>query len=339
MSKYNKFCFSIFILFYLSTPIFSATEAVRIKDIVTIAGIKENQLTGIGLVTGLQGHGDSDKFGLTKQMLFHLTSNYGFNLSLEDLKSKNVAAVMVTTNLNGFLRVGDLADVTVSSVGDAKSIEGGILLQTALKAGNGRVYAVAHGRLIGGKKGSGMETSGSIPGGAVIERELVSDFIVDQKLQINLKKPDFTTANLVKEAIAGINSNVAVNAVDAGLIEIRLDEETLKDPINFISQLELLTINPDYSATIVIDKKSGIVVSGGNVVIQECSISAASLSVSVNAGRRSGKQQELNRKIKATTVDELVDTLNQANISIEEVISLLEAIHKIGALNARIVIL
>lgn len=309
-----------------------AADAVRIKDITTICGIRENQLTGIGLVVGLSGKGDSDKFGLTRKMLHNFTENYGFSLSEDDLKSKNVAAVTVSAKVSGFLRVGDSVNVTLSSIGDAKSLEGGILLQTALKGADGKVYAAAGGRLIAGKKGSGAEATGTIPSGALIEQNIVSDFINDGKLSLSLKQPDFTTANAVKTAITDMNGNLTAESIDAGLIEITLDEESMKDPISFLSQLELLTITPDFSAAVIIDKKSGMIVSGGNVVIQECSVSLGGLSVNV------GKKNDSNFKIRATTVDELVAMLNQTKISTDEIVALLEAIYQIGALNAKLIV-
>lgn len=333
MLKYiNKKNCIIFTMLLCSVAAIFAADAVRIKDITTICGIRENQLTGIGLVVGLSGKGDSDKFGLTRKMLHNFTENYGFSLSEDDLKSKNVAAVTVSAKVSGFLRVGDSVNVTLSSIGDAKSLEGGILLQTALKGADGKVYAAAGGRLIAGKKGSGAEATGTIPSGALIEQNIVSDFINDGKLSLSLKQPDFTTANAVKTAITDMNGNLTAESIDAGLIEITLDEESMKDPISFLSQLELLTITPDFSAAVIIDKKSGMIVSGGNVVIQECSVSLGGLSVNV------GKKNDSNFKIRATTVDELVAMLNQTKISTDEIVALLEAIYQIGALNAKLIV-
>lgn len=204
-------------------------------------------------------------------------------------------------------------------------------MQTALKGADGKIYAAASGRLIAGKKGSGAEATGTIPSGALIEQNIVSDFITDGKLSLSLKQPDFTTANAIKTAITDMNSNLIAESIDAGLIEITLDEESRKDPISFLSQLELLTITPDFSAAVIIDKKSGMIVSGGNVVIQECSVSLGGLSVNVG-------KNDSNFKIRATTVDELVAMLNQTKISTDEIVALLEAIYQIGALNAKLIV-
>ncbi|HPO49025.1 MAG TPA: flagellar basal body P-ring protein FlgI, partial [Spirochaetota bacterium] len=261
--------FKILIFFYfLSLIDISAKNPVKIKDLASIKGVRENRLMGIGLVTGLQGMGDSGSFKLTKKMVANLAINYGFDISEEDIKSKNTAAVLVTADIGGFLRSGDLINVTISSVGDAKSLSGGILLQTALKGADGNIYAVAQGRVIAGTKEQNGETTASIPNGGIAEREIASTFIDGDKISVSLKNPDFTTANLIREAIAGLNPNLAIRSIDAGLIEVILGEEEKKNPIDFISKLEVLTVTPDNISILIIDKKSGIIVSGSEVVIQ-----------------------------------------------------------------------
>lgn len=314
-----------------------AKNPVRIKDIASFQGIKENQLMGFGLVTGLQGKGDSKEFGLTRKMLLNLAANHGFNLSEEDIASKNVAAVLVTARIGGFVRIGDSVDITISSIGDAKSLEGGILLQTALKAPNGQVFAVGQGRIIAGTQQMSSRTSASIPQGAVVEKELVSEFVKDNKIFIVLRNPDFSTANLIAEAVLGFNSELKVAAKDPGLIEIELGPEEQKNPVFFISQLEVLTVVPDHAAVVIIDKKTGVIVSGSDVVIQECSVSTPSASVNVSSRNKSQKKD--NFSITSTTVGELVTVLNGAKLKNHEIVALLEAIHAAGALNAKLIIL
>ncbi|HOV15832.1 MAG TPA: flagellar basal body P-ring protein FlgI, partial [Spirochaetota bacterium] len=253
MSRF-KFFIIIFITIFVVINIF-AKNPVKIKDLASIQGVRENQLMGIGLVTGLQGMGDSKDFKLTKKMLTNLTVNYGFDIKEEEIRSKNVAAVLVTANIGGFARSGDLINITISSVGDAKSLTGGILLQTALKAADGNVYAVAQGRVIAGTKEQSTETSASIPNGAIVEKDIVSTFTDGNKISINLKNPDFTTANLIREAILGLNPNLVINTIDAGLVEVALNEEEQKNPIDFISKLEVLTVTPDNISILIIDKK------------------------------------------------------------------------------------
>lgn len=312
-----------------------AKNPVKIKDLAVIQGVRENQLMGIGLVTGLQGMGDSKDFKLTKKMLSSLTSNWGFDIKEDEIKSKNVAAVLVTANIGGFARSGDKLNITISSVGDAKSLSGGILLQTALKAADGNIYAVAQGRLIAGNKEQNSETSASIPDGAIVEKDIISSFKDGNKISVILKNPDFTTVNLIKEAVTGLNPDIPITAKDAGLIEITLGEEEQKNPIDFISKLEVLTVTPDNINLVIIDKKSGIIVSGSEVVIQECEVSTPSVGVKVN----NNKDKKNNFSIKGQTVGDLINILNEAGLNTNEIISLIETIYKAGALNAKIILL
>jgi len=330
--KHFKLYYILFLFIIVSS--ISAKSPVRLKDLVTIDGVRENRLTGIGLVVGLQGKGDSKAFKMTAKMLASLTSNYGFDLSEEDLKSKNIAAVFVTAEIGGFVRNGDKVDVIVSSIGDSKSLDGGILLQTALQAANGTIYAAAQGRVIGGKAKTGTSSTAGIPAGAIVERSVVSDFITNGKLKLVLKNPDFTTSTLMREAIAAIDENISVTSVDPGLVEVTLSGDYLQNPVSFISQLELLTITPDNKAMIIIDKKSGMIISGGDVKIQDCVISTGDLKLKMS---KSGGEKNL--KISSNTIDELVDILNKAELESSQIIALLEAIHKSGALSAELIIL
>ncbi|HBD95132.1 MAG: hypothetical protein A2015_06325 [Spirochaetes bacterium GWF1_31_7] len=329
---------SISAFIFFNFFVYSVTP-VRIKDIAVIQGLKENQLTGIGLVTGLKGQGDSPKFELTRKMLYNFTSNFGFNIKETDVNSKNVAAVVVTARTDGFTRVGDSINVSISTIGDAKSLEGGILLQTALQGANGVIYAVAQGRLLTGTKAQGTESTGSIPGGAIVEQNIISNFIQNNTIRLIIKNADFTTANMIKEAIIGLNPEFKVNASDSGIVEIILDEVSAKDPVNIISQIEVLTVTPDFTNAVVIDKKTGVIVTGGGVIIQECTVSTASLSLSVNKKKNANEPKKNSMKITATTVDELVNVLNQTGIPVNEITALLEAIHRTGALNAKLIIL
>jgi flagellar P-ring protein precursor FlgI len=307
---------------------------VRIKDIAIIDGIRNNQLTGFGLVTGLQGKGDTKTFKLTQKMLNNLALNHGFDIKEIDINSKNVATVLVTCNLNGFSREGDFVDVTVSSIGDAKSLEGGILMQTALKAADGNIYAVAQGRLIAGTKEQNAQNTASIPNGAIIEKSIISNFIKDNKINIILKYPDFVTANQVKEQILSINSELQIKAIDAGLIEVTLGEEELKNPVDFIAKIEVLTVTPDQSASVVIDKKTGVIVFGEDIIIQPCSVSTTFTQVKIGEQKKNP-----NIELKSQTVGDLVKLLNESGLKSDEIITIIEAIHKIGAINAKIILL
>jgi len=211
VKSYKTLCFVIvplFLLAFCSTVYAQVYPEVRLKDIGRIEGVRSNQLVGMGLVIGLQGTGD--KGDLVLAMLGNLVDNFGISIDRDDLKSKNTAVVTVTCELPPFVRNGDRIDVTVSSVGDAKSLEGGVLLQTPLKAANGGVYAVAQGPItIGGFSAGGagssvsknFSTTGRIPGGAIVERETSWEIDDAGKIRFFLSKPDFTTADRVARAI------------------------------------------------------------------------------------------------------------------------------------------
>ena len=333
--KFYKFSILFFIIFFLLTYNLFSKNQVRIKDIVIIDGLRENQLMGIGLVTGLNGKGDSNNFKLTSKMLLNLAANNGYNISTDDLKSKNVASVLVTAKVGPFTRPGDLISVSISSIGDSKSLEGGILLQTALKAADGNIYAVAQGKIIAGNREQNSLTTASIPDGAIIEREITSNYIINNKIRLLLKYPDFVTANQIREAILTINPGLTINSLDAGMIEIALTDNELNNPVNFIAQLEVLTVTPDYVASVVIDKKTGVIVIGEDIVIQNCSISTPFAQVTVGNSRNNKN----NFEIKSQTVGELVKILNDSGLNTDEIISLIEAIHKVGAINAKLIIL
>lgn len=332
--KFKKTCIFLIIIFFINYIILSKNQ-VRIKDITVIEGLRENQLMGIGLVTGLNGKGDSNNFKLTSKMLLNLAANNGYNISTDDLKSKNVASVLVTAKVGPFTRPGDLISVSISSIGDSKSLEGGILLQTALKAADGNIYAVAQGKIIAGNREQNSLTTASIPDGAIIEREITSNYIINNKIRLLLKYPDFVTANQIREAILTINPGLTINSLDAGMIEIALTDNELNNPVNFIAQLEVLTVTPDYVASVVIDKKTGVIVIGEDIVIQNCSISTPFAQVTVGNSRNNKN----NFEIKSQTVGELVKILNDSGLNTDEIISLIEAIHKVGAINAKLIIL
>lgn len=330
----------ILIMITAAGSIFAAS--VRIKDIVTIQGLQDNQLMGIGLVTGLGGNGDSKSFRLTQTMVANLVANFGFDISEEDVQSKNVAAVMVTANIGPFARRGENVDVTLSSIGDAKSLDGGILLQTALHGANKNVYAVAQGRILSADSANSKSgLTAGIPSGAIIERDVISSYISEDKIRLVLRMPDFETANLIAQAVKGISDKLDVKCIDAGLVEITLSDEEKNDPADFITRLQTLTIEPSGQAIVVIDKKSGIIVSGANVVIQQCAVSvpASQSSGSGYGGRTQKSAKNHTLEIQSSTVGELVQLLNSSGLTTQEMIGMIEAVAKAGAISGRIVIM
>ena len=194
----------------VQTAVFAESSTTRIKDIAKVQGVRSNQLIGYGLVVGLNGSGDSNKTLETLQSVANMLKDFGVTISPSTLKTKNVAAVMVTANLPPFVREGDNIDITVSSMGDAKSIQGGTLLQTPLKAGNGQVYAVAQGAVSTGGFSAGnggssaqknFPTVGTTPNGAIVERSVEDDIGTDGTMSLSLSKADFTTASRIANAI------------------------------------------------------------------------------------------------------------------------------------------
>jgi flagellar P-ring protein FlgI len=325
----------IFLFIFIAASLFSKTP-VKIKNLISIEGLRENQIMGYGLVAGLDGRGDSKSFNLTKKMLLNLTANSGFDVSEDDLKSKNVAAVLITAKIGPFSRPGDLIDISVSSIGDAKSLEGGVLLQAPLKGADGATYAAAAGKIIAGSKTQNASATGSIPNGGIIEKELLSDFITANKLRLILKYPDFMTADQIAAAISKSSPGTQAKAVDSSLIEVSLGEEEVKNPVAFIAKFETLAVTPDFAASLVIDKKSGIIVIGEEIIIQNCMVATPSAQLTVGGGQQ---QKGKNFEIKSQTVGELVKILNDVGLNSNEIISIVESLSKIGALNAKIIIL
>jgi flagellar P-ring protein precursor FlgI len=268
-----------------------AAPTVRLKDIAQIRGVRTNQLVGYGIVVGLEGTGDSNGALFTVQSVANMLERFGITVPPNALKVKNVAAVMVTAELPPFARAGNTIDVVVSSIGDARSLQGGTLLQTPLRGADGQVYAVAQGPLsIGGFNfgGGGARvqrnhtTVGRIPNGALIEREVPASFLQgDNSLTIQLHKPDFTTAARVVSSIRSAFPNLTVRAVDPSTVRIALDAQHATDPVMLIAQLETLTVLPDIAARVVVNERTGTVVVNGDVRVAPVAIAHGGITVRV----------------------------------------------------------
>jgi flagellar P-ring protein precursor FlgI len=268
-----------------------AAPTVRLKDIAQIRGVRSNQLVGYGIVVGLEGTGDSNGALFTVQSVANMLERFGITVPPNALKVKNVAAVMVTAELPPFARAGNTIDVVVSSIGDARSLQGGTLLQTPLRGADGQVYAVAQGPLsIGGFNfgGGGARvqrnhtTVGRIPNGALIEREVPASFLQgDNSLTIQLHKPDFTTAARVVSSIRSAFPNLTVRAVDPSTVRIALDAQNATDPVMLIAQLETLTVLPDIAARVVVNERTGTVVVNGDVRVAPVAIAHGGITVRV----------------------------------------------------------
>lgn len=343
----------------------TAQADVRLKDIVTFEGVRSNQLLGYGLVVGLNGTGDSMRNSpQTRKSIEGMLSRLGVgNLSGENLGPENVASVMVTGKLPPYARRGSEIDIEVSSLGDASSLRGGTLIVTPLKGADGEIYAVGQGPIaVGGYSAqgnaaevtTGVPTVARIENGAIVEREIEFDLRQMDSIRIALRNPDFTTAARIKEAI---NENVGVaraETLDPGTVEVELVGKA--DIPELLAAIENLRVTPDQPAKVVIDAKSGTIVIGADVRIDEVAISQGGLTVSVSEGAEVSQPEpfSIGETVIVPTTDiqitqkdsgfavvggqvslrELVDGLNAIGIGAQEVISILQSIKAAGALHA-----
>jgi flagellar P-ring protein precursor FlgI len=360
------------IAFSLITILLAASAAPafaygpRIKDVAKLQGVRSNQLVGYGLVVGLAGTGDSDKSTFTIQSIVNMLKTFGITISTAQLKPKNVGAVMVTAQLPPFVKPGDTIDITVSSLGDAKSLQGGTLLQTPLKAANGAVYAVGQGPLsIGGFSAGGGGASqqknhvtvGSIPSGAIVERDVPTQFEAGGTVVFVLNKPDFTTASRISEAVDRRFGPIS-KARDAGSVAIYVPLEYTGNLVGFVAALEELPVTPDSAAKVVVNERTGTVVMGGHVTIDTVAVAQGGLTVKIAKSNEVSQPPPLSggsTVVTSTTavdvkeqqaplivlpatasVSDLVSALNAVGATPRDVISILQAIKAAGALHAEL---
>lgn len=340
-------------------------SAVRIKDIASIKGIRQNQLAGYGLVVGLDGTGDDDKTKFSRQTLVNMLDKMGIVVDATTVKVDNMAAVMVTANLPAFGKVGSRIDVNVSSIGNAKSIQGGTLLMTPLKAPNGEVYAVAQGPMsiggfsFSGAAGGGVQknhpTVGMIPGGAIIEKEVPLDLSKKTSLDISLNQPDFTTCLRMAESI-GSKAGSQADPIDAGTVSVTIPEKYINNKVAFIAGIENLEIQTDVRAKIVLNERTGTVVMGDKVRISTVAISHGSLSIVIKEQSQVSQPLPFSQGQTAVTpqtevkvqeqksnliimpeganIGEVVRGLNAMGVSPRDLIAIIQAIKAAGALQA-----
>lgn len=346
---------------------------IRVKDLGKLQGWRENTLVGYGIVTGLAGTGDSPSNRATRQALSNVLAQFNLTVPPEQMQSRNVAVVMVNASLPAFAREGDAIDVTVNSAGDARSLVGGSLLLTPLKAPNGRVYALAQGPLsVGGYRydanGNVVQknhpTVGSVPGGAIVEVGVAADAASEsQNLTFVLAEADFTTASRVASAINAQLGEGTAHARDASGIDITVPEAQRSQLVAFVARIESVSVEPDRRAKVVINERTGTVVAGGDVTISRVSISQGDLKISVvsqtsvsqptvigDAGPRVRTAAVTNSRVdvgeeggpgylaSGTTVADLVQSLARLKTSTRDVISILRAIKAAGALHAELIV-
>lgn len=317
-----------------------AAPVVRIKDIASIQGVRGNQVLGLGLVSGLNGKGDSSSAPLLRTTVSSLVASFGVSLSPQDVRSKNAAVVMVSAELPAFARSGDRIDVIVSSIGDARDLDGGILLQTNLQAANGQVYAVAQGRVTTSQDPAAARTVGAVSQGAIVEKEVVSQYQANNVVSILLHNPDFVTASAVQKAISGAFSGITVNSRDPSLIEVQIPQDRRSDPVGFLAQLEALTVTPDTVGRVVIDSTSGVIVMGEKVRIGKVAVSYRTTRVTVGAAAGGpSANPDLFVIGDTTTVDDFVSALKGVGLKADVIIGVLQAVEKAGALFGTLVVM
>lgn len=352
------------------TAAISASAQSRIKDVADFEGVRENLLVGYGLVVGLNGSGDTlTNSQFTQQSLVGMLERLGVKTLGANLKTANVAAVMVTSTLPPFARQGTRIDVTVSALGDAKSLLGGNLLVTPMVGADGEVYSVAQGQLaVGGfsaqgNAGSvtkGVPTSGRIPNGVIVERELLFDMSRLSNIRISLRNPDLTTARRISQAINGFLRLDASYSVDPGTVKLTVPNGYPGGPVALLTDIEQLRIRPDQVARVVIDEQSGVIVMGENVRISTVAIAQGNLTIRItetpqvsqpNPFANTGTTQtvdrttieideEADRKMavlpSSVSLQELVNGLNALGVGPRDMITILQTIKASGALQAEI---
>lgn len=342
-------------------------DAARVKDLTSIAGVRDNQLIGYGLVVGLNGSGDGSNTGFSNQTLSTMLRSMGLTIDPARIRARNVAVVMVTANLPPFARAGSHVDVLVSSMGDAKSLQGGTLLLTPLRAPNGQIYAVAQGPVsvggfaAGGKSGSKAQqnhpTVGQIANGALIEGEVGVHFNGREHLQLLLNSPDFTTCARIVDTI-NAQLGLVARAVDSGTIEVLVPEAYRAHVTSFVAAIENMEVTPDSVAKVVLDERTGTVVIGENVRISTVAIAHGNLSIEIkeepqvsqpaplSQGRTTVTpksdvkvKEERNQVIllsQAVTIRDLVRSLNSIGATPRDLVAIFQAMKAAGALQAQL---
>jgi flagellar P-ring protein precursor FlgI len=345
--------------------------AIRIKDIAAFDGVRENQLVGYGLVVGLNGSGDSDQTIFPVQSLVNALERMGITINRADVMVKNVAAVMVTATLPPFAKQGGKIDALVSSLGDAKSIAGGTLIMTPLKGADGHVYAVAQGGVLtnsfsyGGQAASAQKnhpTAGRVPSGALVERELPNVLADRSTLQINLNQPDFTTATRMAAVINGAFNAPVAACTDPSSLALAIPEGYRGRTVEFIAAIEGLDVQPDVTARVVLNERTGTIVMGDSVRIATVAVSHGNLTLYIKETpqvsqplpfSKTGETKVVPRTSmqvnegaggmamleQGASIGEVVRALNALGVTPRDLIGILQAIKAAGSLHADLVVI
>lgn len=339
--------------------------SARLKELVDVQGSRDNALLGYGLVVGLTNTGDTEQVLFTMQSVAGMLGRLGVRVDPRDIRSRNVAAVMVTAKLPTFSRAGSTLDVTVSAMGNARSLQGGTLLMTPLTGADGQTYAVAQGAVQVGGFGAGgsfasvqknTPTSSTIPGGATVEKA-VTPRLDTGSFTLRLKRADFTNAARIAAAIDGATGARSAKAVDAAAVEVKVPDADKDSPVVFLSRLEALTIEVDQRARVVVSERTGTIVMGENVKLRPAAVSHGGLRIAIStqfavsqppafatsgqtvvAPQQQVEAQEQQRSAvampAASSVDDLVKALNAIGAAPRDLVAILQALKAVGSLDA-----
>jgi len=366
-----RFSYWLCSLLAAALTVTSSARADRLRDLCEIVGARENQLVGYGVVTGLNGSGDDITAPFAAQSLRALLRRLGVQVDGRQLRLRNVAAVVVTADIPPFTRNGSRLDVTVSSVGNARSLRGGVLVQTPLRGADRRTYAVAQGPLVvggfnaSGSTGSsfseGTTNTARIAAGALVEREISTEFVTKGKVTLALHNPDFTDAHRIAEAVNQAIGKGAAQAVDAGAVTVKVPKKGQGNAVELIAQLGDLEIEPQNHARVVINERTGTIVAGGEVKLSPVAIAQGGITISVReqpvvvqpnalgAGQTAQVNQsevDTNEQVPAAmtfvngaaSLAEVSQALSTFGVSPREMASILQALKTAGALRAKVIV-
>ncbi|MGL2347497.1 flagellar basal body P-ring protein FlgI [Helicobacter pylori] len=324
--------------------------AEKIGDIASVVGVRDNQLIGYGLVIGLNGTGDKSGSKFTMQSISNMLESVNVKISADDIKSKNVAAVMITASLPPFARQGDKIDIHISSIGDAKSIQGGTLVMTPLNAVDGNIYALAQGAIISGNSSNLL--SANIINGATIEREVSYDLFHKNAMTLSLKNPNFKNAIQVQNTLNKVFGNKVAIALDPKTIQITRPERL--SMVEFLALVQEIPINYSAKNKIIVDEKSGTIVSGVDIIVHPIVVTSQDITLKITKEplNDSKNTQDLDNNMsldttrntlssngKNITIAGVVKALQKIGVSAKGMVSILQALKKSGAISAEMEIL
>jgi flagellar P-ring protein precursor FlgI len=360
-------------IFLLAFVFDASSDGVRLRDLVMVAGARDNQLVGFGLVAGLAGDGDKDPI-YTQQTIANMLQRYGVNVQpvLAQVSAKNVAVVMVTADIPAFIKQGARIDVQIASMGDAKSLQGGVLLQTPLLGADNKVYAVAQGPIavggftVGTGGGGGASVTKNHPtvaqiiSGAIVEREIPAQIIRDDTVELLLREPSFISVALTADAINQVFTNSA-HAIDSTSVQVHMPESARNNPMDFIAALEDIEISPDTPARVIINERTGTIVATADVKISSCAVACGNITINIASTPQVSQPSPFSQtgrtvvtsttttdvtENKATlvplpelpTVEKVAAALNALGVTPRDMMAIFQALKQAGALQADLLI-